>query len=261
MSALQRVISMTSLELAEFSGKRHANVLRDIEKMIRAIPELIEHNSNLSSSPKLEHSPHLGCAPVTESIYTSADNRHRKMYVLDKHATMTLAMGWSAPLRYRVSIRLDELEQDQQIAAPPAAPLESELMFANAAADMLRMSQTSKIRMLGTVAKNHGLNTNLLPDYSEHEGLTRAIGDLLRENGSTLSAQAANRILIQRGVLTELSRRAARGGVKRFKSLTDSGLRFGRNETSPQNPNQTHPRYYVDKFPELLELIESQAKK
>jgi len=49
--------------------------------------------------------------------------------------------------------------------------------------------------------------------------------------------------------------------VKRFKSLTDSGLRFGRNETSPQNPNQTHPRYYVDKFPELLELIESQAKK
>jgi len=198
MSVLQRAISMTSRDLAEFSGKRHAHVLRDIEKMIHAIPELINPN------------PNMGSAPVTESIYRAADNAPRKMYILDKHTTMTLAMGWSAPLRYRVSIRLDELEQGQQVATPPA--LESELMFASAAADMLRMSQTSKIRMLGTVAKNHGLNTNLLPDYSEHESLTCAIGDLLRENGSTLSAQAANRILIQRGLLIELSRRAARGG-------------------------------------------------
>jgi len=243
MIALQRAVRMTSRDLAEFSGKRHDHVMRDIEKMIRSIPELIQTT------------PNMGACPVVESSYRGGNNEPRKMYILDKHATMTLAMGWSAPLRYRVSIRLDELERGQQITAPPTPPLESELMFANAAADMLRMSQTSKIRMLGTVAKNHGLNTNLLPDYSEHESLTRAIGDLLRENGSTLSAQAANRILIQRGVLTELSRRAARGGVRRFKSLTDSGLRFGRNETSPQNPNQTHPRYYVDKFPGLLEML------
>ena len=94
----------------------------------------------------------------------------------------------------------------------------------------------------------------MLPQYSANEDLTRSLTDLLGENGSTLSARAANMILMDLGILEELERSSTGGRKKHFKSLTKFGQKFGRNETAPENPNQTHPRYYVETFSELMEL-------
>jgi hypothetical protein len=55
-----------------------------------------------------------------------------------------------------------------------------------------------------------------------------------------------NLILMDMGYLEELSRRSTNGS-KKFKSITDKGLLYGKNELAPANLNQTHPRYYVDK--------------
>jgi len=247
------IVSMDSRELAKFSGKRHHNVLRDIEKMIKALPELIEieTNSNVSSSP------------IVESIYIGNNNEPRKTYILDKHAVITLVTGWSAPLRYRISKRLEELELSHN-SRQPASPVSDmpiispamavDMQFASMASAILRLSDTSKLRMLTTVAENHGASTNLLPSYTD-EKLTRALGDLLKDHGSQLSARAANPILMALGYLEERERRGAHSSTKRFKSITEAGLTFGKNETSPQNPNQTQPRYYVERFPALLDQI------
>lgn len=78
---------------------------------------------------------------------------------------------------------------------------------------------------------------------------------MLKEHGSPLSARAANLALVDMGILDELERTGSKGATKRLKSLTDAGLRYGRNETSPQNPRETQPLYYVRTFPELLDLI------
>ena len=131
--------------------------------------------------------------------------------------------------------------------------------IAEVAAKMLRMSDTSKVRMLGKICEEEGISSGFLPDYTE-EGLTRALGDLLKEHGSYLSARAANKILMTIGHLEELERRSSRGSVKKFKSITDAGLKYGRNETSTQSPNQTQPRYFIKEFPELLDLINSQKQ-
>ncbi|MEH6347769.1 MAG: BRO family protein [Bermanella sp.] len=138
---------------------------------------------------------------------------------------------------------------DQQI--PPSI---LELQIAESAARMLRMSDTSKIRMLGSICKQKGIGKDFLPDYVD-EGLTKALGDLLKDHCSSLSARAVNQMLIAMGYLEELERRATGGKTKKFKSITQIGLKYGKNDTSTANQNQTQPRYYVSEFPELLALI------
>lgn len=119
---------------------------------------------------------------------------------------------------------------------------------------MLRMSETSKVRMLSKICEQKGIQSGFLPEYTD-EPLTRSLTDLLNQHGSNLSAQAVNRVLIHLGVIEELIRPSTGKKVKRFKSLTQYGLKFGKNETSPESPRETQPRYFVDKFPGLLSMI------
>lgn len=133
---------------------------------------------------------------------------------------------------------------------PPTMP---ELQIAESAARMLRMSDTSKLRMLSGICRAKGIPDKFLPEYTD-EQLTRSLGDLLTEHGSNLTARAVNPILIDMGLLEEIERRSKKG-VKRFKSITSAGLRYGKNETSTQSPNETQPRYFVSKFPELIERV------
>ena len=139
-------------------------------------------------------------------------------------------------------------------------PYDIEFQIAEVAARMLRMSDTSKIRMLAGICEIKGVPSTFLPSYTD-EGLTRALTALLKEHGSALSAKAANLALIDMGLLEELERTGSKGQTKRFKSLTDTGLKYGRNETSPQNPRETQPLYYAAKFTDLLDLINAHLSK
>jgi len=134
-----------------------------------------------------------------------------------------------------------------------------ELQIAEFTAKMLRMSDTSTLRMIGVICEDKGISTRFLPSYAD-ETATKALGDLLKESGVALSAIAVNKILLKMGVLEEIERRAAKGGKKKFKSLTEYGKTFGKNETSKQNPNETQPRYYIDKFPAFMEMFNEQIK-
>lgn len=183
--------------------------------------------------------------------------REPDVYRLIFGSTLPSAQGFE---RLVVEEILPTIRKTGQYVSPASQPLslahQIQLDIARAAQDMLRMSATSSIRMLSIIAEEHHVSGKFLPGYVS-ESLVKAIGTLLKEHGSSLSAISANKILLRIGILEELSRPSSNGGVKYFKSLTSQGLAYGRNDTSPKNERETHPLYYADRFQQLLDLINS----
>jgi chromosome condensin MukBEF MukE localization factor len=161
---------------------------------------------------------------------------------------------WISPKFHLQVIRAYDAALTKQSIAPDLSMLEAQVLFVSKASEILRLSETSKIRLLSNVASNNGLPSNLLPSYSD-EQLTRSLTDLLKEHGSDLSAIKANIILKELGYLERLTRKSSKGGEKGFWSITESGRKFGKNETSAQNPRETQPLWFVDKFSMLLDDI------
>ncbi len=92
---LNQPLAMTSLEIAELTGKNHAHVMRDIRKML----EDLEQNPNLDSAYK-------------STTYTSSTGQSYPLYELDKDLTLTLLTGYDASARYKVVKRWQALEAD-----------------------------------------------------------------------------------------------------------------------------------------------------
>ena len=233
-------VSMNSREIAELVESRHDSVKRTIGRLAE---------QGVISQPPLVDVPFVD---------ESGRNRTSAVYVFDhahKRDSFIVVAQLSPEFTARLVDRWQELEQ--QVAQPQQhvqGPLDVKLAIATTAANILRMSETSKLRMLADISISEGVPAGYLPSYTK-EGLTRSLTALLKENGSPLSAQAANMVLIEVGILEILQRPSSKGGTKNFKSLTEKGLAYGRNETSPQNARETQPLYYVDKFDELLDMI------
>ena len=120
--------------------------------------------------------------------------------------------------------------------------------------EQLRMSDASYVRMYSSLLEEIGTGTKFVPSYVS-EPQVKALTDLLKLHGMKLSAKAANPVLIDMGILEEKERRSSNGSTKKFKSLTQKGLDFGKNEVSPNNPRESQPLYFEDKFPELLKML------
>jgi len=82
---------------------------------------------------------------------------------------------------------------------------------------------------------------------------TKAIKFLLSDHGVEMSAAAFNQLLAKHGFLEEHTRPSSDGQTKKFWAVTD--MEYGKNLTSPNNPRETQPHWYISKFPELLELV------
>ena len=89
---LDQLVSMTSVEIAELTGKEHRNVLRDIRNMADELNAL-----------KTEL--------VGEEVYKDAKGESRVMYRLDRKHTFILVAGYSAHLRAKCYDHIQALEQ------------------------------------------------------------------------------------------------------------------------------------------------------
>ena len=158
-----------------------------------------------------------------------------------------------------INVFIDARKGVQPAAPENSYPYDLEFQIAEVAARMLRMSDTSKMRMLASICEIKGVSSAFLPSYA-NETLTRAITALLKDHGSPLSAKAVNLALLGLGILETLERTGSKGDLKTFKSLTDAGLKYGRNETSQQNPRETSPLYFAQTFPELLDRINAHLR-
>ncbi|MBP76693.1 MAG: phage regulatory protein [Pseudomonadales bacterium] len=81
---------MSSREIADLTGKRHADVLRDIRKM-------------------------LGDLEINErsfaSVYSDSKGEERACFNLPKDLTITLVAGYNVKMRHRITVSWLELEE------------------------------------------------------------------------------------------------------------------------------------------------------
>jgi len=104
---------------------------------------------------------------------------------------------------------------------------------------------------------------NLLPAYAvDAPGAqggssepTDSLRSLLHIHRTGLSATKVYPMLERAGLAEHRSRASSKGGEKRYWCLTEAGMAFGKNLTSPANNRETQPHFYVSQFPLLLEVI------
>lgn len=109
------VLTMSSREIAELTGKRHADVMRDI----RAMMEVLQQNADLRSVCK-------------SSTYVGENDQSYPQYELDKDTSLTLLLGYDVVARMKVVKRWQELESQ---AAPTLPDFSNPVAAARAWAD------------------------------------------------------------------------------------------------------------------------------
>ena len=124
-------------------------------------------------------------------------------------------------------------------------------------ADDLRVNEASRLLMYENMCKDFNIPTGFLPKY-EHNGnhQMKAASTLLKENNCGMSAVKFNSLLVGAGYLEERERPSSKGnGTRKFKALTEKGLKYGENAVSPHNQKEVQPLYYSDMFMELYNNV------
>ncbi len=266
--SLPSSVTMTSREIAELTGKQHGHVMRDIRNMMAQLHGGKSEDFLPEKYLKNQGNPALDAGFSAALFGINNAGQPIYEYLLNKDHTLTLLTGYDVKARFKVIQRWQELEA--ALSTPSQAPSQYvtsalpyapafEIQIAESAARILRISDTSKIRMLTKIAESENINPNFLPAYVD-EPLVKAITTLLKEMDHPLGhhvASVVNPTLEKLGILEHLSRKGRGNEIKRFWNLTAEGLQYGRNETSPNNPRETQPLFFVDRFPELLQRLET----
>lgn len=151
-----------------------------------------------------------------------------------------------------------------EAASPSSSKVVGELALMECYTRLLKPSPSSQVMMLARIATNNGLESSFLPAYaidaaSDASGgssmPTKAITALIKDHCIASSARTFNIALEAHGFLKVLQRKNSKQKMVDFWSVTDKGLAYGKNLTSPQCPRETQPHWYVDRFAELAKLV------
>ena len=94
MDLMKKDLVMTSREVAEITGKRHDHVMRDIREELESL-----------ESEGLEGQLIFG-----ESSYKNSQNKEQPMFIMGREGAMQIATRYSAAIRRKLIMRLEELE-------------------------------------------------------------------------------------------------------------------------------------------------------
>ena len=136
------VLTMSSLEIAELTGKRHDHVMVDIEKML----------SDLGKA-----APDFAGTAFYE---VNNAKRSRKIYNLPKRETLILVSGYSVAMRARIIDRWQELEQKESAQFKMPKTLSEALLLAGQQAALaeerqrLLEQQKPKVEFAETVERS-----------------------------------------------------------------------------------------------------------
>ena len=109
----QSVLTMSSREIADLTGKDHGHVKRDIAAMIM---QLNYPDRQLKDCPKFDR-PELDSHPITVSKYEHAGNQYEEL-ILNQEYCYLLVSGYSVTLRQKIIQRWHELETKNQFQIP-----------------------------------------------------------------------------------------------------------------------------------------------
>lgn len=233
--------TMSSLEIAELAGKQHNDVLKAIRAMEPAWEKVTEGKFSLSE-------------------YRDSTGRDLPCYELNYQECMYIASKFNDETRAKLVLRWNALETEK--AEPIISSVKTEVKQPTISDKMkvatwliktLNLNDTSKLMLAKSIAAPLGLPT---PDYTPSHVVLKSATELLREAGLSISAQAFNQRAIQKGILCDMKRKSSKGRDKYFKSITESGLSYGENQVNRNNPKETQPLWYEEKFNELLMLLD-----
>jgi Rha family phage regulatory protein len=235
-------LKMTTLEIAERTGKEHRNVLRDTRKM------LIELNGQ-SSLLKFEQS------------YIADNGRSYKCYALPKNEMLTLVSGYSTTLRMKIIQRWDELEngtpkfQTQNVNEI----LEAKLITAKHLTSTLKLSKTETLQLFYKINEDHGISTGYLTQCKQKcNRVARSLPYLYEKHDLGRSYDCFNVLMTQAGMMKKrkyvnLSWDKT-ANVCEYYVLVGDGLKYGLNKTFLNTP-WTKPYYFDDTFLEIYDNL------
>lgn len=129
--------------------------------------------------------------------------------------------------------------------------VEAGMMWVEGCKRILNLSEASTLLLMQKVAEPLGLPS---PDYVSSKGVMHSASELLKRFGSKMSALKFNQKMIELGFLKEETRQG-KSKLHKFKVITAKGTIYGENQVSPKNQNETQPRWYDNKFNELLKIL------
>lgn len=186
---------------------------------------------------------------------TNISNKTRSFTIIPRRAILRIGMLLrDSVVAQTVRSYLLDVEHSQARESADTLQFRKEILFLEATGNILRLPESGKLKLMGDFAKTHGLQVPL-PAYAVNEDITESATALLKKHGVPMGAAKFNTLLIQYGLLEEMPRPSSKGGTKWFKSLTETGLQYGKNIISQHNSRETQPHYYATKFDQLLKHV------
>ena len=234
--------SMSSLEIAEVTGKEHKNVMRDIQNLLSQGVDKLNFE---------------------RISYKDSMNRVRDAYQLTYKGVLILASGYNPVLREKIINRWEELETGKAEPkfyqqSPSQTKLSDKIQAANFLADFLNLNGASKLAIAKSIADPLGLPT---PDYVMDEKTVHAAKDLLATHNVKMSSAEFNKILVSKGIVERMTRPGKGGKTHSWVVIPEKYEKFGQNARNPHAQNQTQALWYDNKFSELLALAGIQEGK
>lgn len=233
---------MSSLEIAEVTGKEHKNVMRDIQNLLSQGVDKLNFE---------------------RISYKDSMNRVRDAYKLTYKGVLILASGYNPVLREKIINRWEELETgkaepkfSKQTQSQPK--LSDKIQAAKFLAKFLNLNDASKLQIAKTIADPLGLPT---PDYVMDEKTVHAAKDLLATHKVKMSSAEFNKILVSNGIVERMTRPGKGGKTHSWVVIPEKFEKFGQNARNPHAQNQTQALWYDNKFSELLALAGIQEGK
>lgn len=240
--------TMSSLEIATLTGKRHDNVMRDIEAMLAE----------------------LGGVLKTEDTYINPQNGQTyPCFQLQKRECLILVSGYNIKMRAAIIDRWQELElkatTHPSVQVDEFRVLSGAVEAAQSIANSFRMCESAKLGLAKRMIKDHAPNMlEYLPQYAidaptstftGSSSVSHSLTYLLKEHNIEGSTVTWNKKLLSAGFLEQKSRPSSNGGLKLYWSITEKGLEYGKNLVSEKSTKETQPYWYDATFLKLIELV------
>lgn len=248
---MQQLISsaamrMTSVEIADMVEKRHDNVKRTIESLAE---------QGVISFPQIEEKPTAG-RPLQFYVFEGEQGKRDSIVVvaqLSPEFTARLVDRWQ---------ELESQQAAQKQQTLPALPIEADIRGIGVIAEVMRLPDSGKLGMIRSYCQENAPRiVPVLPAYAidaptdSAAGSSEATAPITEIVKGITSAVKANQALWVTGILEQKHREGSDGLQKSYWSVTQEGLKYGKNVTSPCNPRETQPHWYLSKKDEIRQIV------